>query len=234
MNQTEKLYNDYWTDKCGASQKHAYYDRLYSHIKSRIKVDSSDKVLDVAGGNGALLQYLGIQKADVLDISDSGLQEASQLGFKPIKGDIQSHFPVPSESYDKVFCFEVLEHLNHPNKTLAEINHVLKPGGVIYVAQPNMPPDDVYHVRRYAFKELIDDLAKSGFVIEWADFVPAYSVRAAILDDIKRNPRWIRKAIQCVNLTLSFLPWRWRYAMAKYLPNRFALLFVIKAMKESL
>jgi len=166
-----------------------------------------------------------------LDISDSGLKQARSYGYVGIKGDVQRRFPLAENTYDAAFCFEVLEHLHYPNKTLAEINNVLKPGGVFYVAQPNMRADGVYHVRRYYLKELLNDLQKSGFNIDWIDYVPAYSVREAILSDIRKNPSFLRKVVQLVNLGLSCLPWKLRYLLAQAIPNRFALIFVLKARK---
>jgi SAM-dependent methyltransferase len=227
----EELYRDYWKGEATQRQHRAYYDRLYKHLAGKIKAPKSWNKLDIAGGSGEVLRYFGIQNADILDISDSGLEQAKTYGYRTVKGDVEKRFPFDENTYDAAFCFEVLEHLRYPNRTLAEINHVLKPGGIFYVAQPNMRPDGVYHVRRYSLQELIDDLQKSGFEILWKDYVPAYSVRDAILSDIRKNPSWIRKGIQCVNLALSLLPRPMRYAMAKLYPNRFALIFMIKAKK---
>ncbi|MEK7211496.1 MAG: class I SAM-dependent methyltransferase, partial [Patescibacteria group bacterium] len=135
------------------------------------------------------------------------------------------------ESYDAALCFEVLEHLARPNKTLAEIHNVLKPGGILYVGQPNMRADGAHHVRRYYLKPLLEDLSKAGFAVEWVDYVPAYSMRDSILDDIRNNPSFIRKIVQCVNLGLSFLPRSIRYRMAAVVPDRFALMLIVKAIK---
>ena len=167
-----------------------------------------------------------------MDISQSGLEEAEKYGFNTIYGDIQERFPIEKEKYDAAFCFEVLEHLHYPNKALAEIHNVLKNRGILYLGQPNMRADGVHHVRRYRLKELLVDLEKTGFAIEWADYVPAYSVRSAILSDIRKNRSWIRKTIQCLNLVLSYLPWHIRYQLARWVPNRFALIFVVKAVKK--
>lgn len=231
MNRSEALYNDYWNNQMETRGKRKYYERLYSHLSHKFIFQDGDKIADIAGGNGHNLMSLGITSADVFDISDSGLAIAQKNGFGVIKADIHRRFPVEEESYDAAICFEVLEHLHFPNKTLSEINNILKPNGILYVAQPNMRPDGVIHVRRYSFRELIDDLEKSGFSIVWSDYVPAYTMRDSILSDIKKNPSWVRKVIQCVNLTLSYLPWRIRYQMAVCIPNRFALMFVVKAIK---
>ncbi|OGW91389.1 MAG: hypothetical protein A3D28_05010 [Omnitrophica bacterium RIFCSPHIGHO2_02_FULL_63_14] len=212
-------------------EKRAYYERLYARIRGRIQVEEGWRILDVAGGNGQLMRYLGIRNADILDCSKSGLEAARKAGFMGIYGDIERRFPMPEESYDAAFLFEVLEHLHRPSKTLAEVHNVLKPGGVLYVGQPNMRADGVHHVRRYYLPALLDDLDKAGFKPEWTDFVPAYTMRDSILSDIRKNPSWVRKAIQSANLALSLLPYPARYAMARAVPNRFALLFIIKAVK---
>ncbi len=229
---TEEYYKNYWVGEAKKRNERAYYQRLYAHIRARIQLDASSRILDVAGGNGHFLQYLGIVHADVLDISESGLVVAKAAGYGAIRGNIEQRFPMPEESYDTALCFEVLEHLRYPSKTLTEINHVLKPGGTLYVGQPNMPADGVHHIRRYYLKPLLDDLKKTGFEIEWVDHVPAYSMRDAILSDIRLNRSVIRKMIQCINLALSLLPWKIRYMMAKLHPNRFSLILVVKATKK--
>ena len=103
----------------------------------------------------------------------------------------------------------------------------------MYLGQPNMRADGVHHVRRYQFQELMQDLDKTGFAVEWVDYVPAYSVRSAILSDIRKNNSGVRKAIQCLNLVLSYLPWRIRYQLSLWMPDRFALIFVVKAVEKS-
>lgn len=233
MNDAEALYRDYWVGESEARERRAYYERLYDRVRPKIALEDGWKVLDVAGGNGQLLRYLGITKADILDLSRSGLEEARRAGFNPVFGDVESRFPVEQDSYDAVLCFEVLEHLRRPTKTLAEIHNVLKTGGVFYVGQPNMRADGVYHVRRYYPRELAVDLEKTGFAIEWTDYVPAYSVRDAILSDIRKNPSPVRKVVQSVNLALSFLPWGVRYRLARLWPDRFALIAVMKAVKAA-
>ena len=85
----EEVYKNYWKGGVGEQQKHAYYDRLYKHLRHRIEVPETWKKLDVAGGNGEFLRYFGIHSADVLDISDSGLEQARSYGYVGIKGDVQ-------------------------------------------------------------------------------------------------------------------------------------------------
>ena len=230
-NAAEALYKEYWVGEAQQRQKRLYYDRLYEKVRARLCVEENWKMLDVAGGNGQFMRYLGVARVDILDISESGLEQARHFGYSTIFGDIQKRFPIAENTYDAAFLFEVLEHLSRPNKTLTEIHNVLKLGGVLYLGQPNMRADGVHHVRRYYLRPFLTDLEKSGFRVEWIDYVPAYTMRDSILSDIQKNPSWVRKAIQCVNLGLSFLPRSWRYILAKAVPDRFALLFIIKAIK---
>ncbi len=228
----KEYYKDYWTGIDAEREKRAYYQRLYDRLADRLRPASGARVLDVAGGNGQFMRYLGVKDADVLDISESGLEIAAKAGFRTHLGNIEGRFPFDPDTFDAAYCFEVLEHLHRPNKTLAEIHTVLKSDGVLYVGQPNMRADGTHHVRRYYLKPLLSDLEKCGFRVEWIDYVPAYSMRDAIISDVRRNPSFVRKAVQCVNLALSLLPRGARHLMARAVPDRFALLFVLKAVKK--
>ncbi len=228
-----EVYKDYWTGQDAERERRDYYERLYRGIRHRIEIKEGWKILDVAGGNGQFLKYLGVKDADILEISASGIEAARQKGYNTILCDVEKRFPIREETYDCAFCFEVLEHLHRPNKTLVEIHNVLKSQGVLYVGQPNMRADGVHHVRRYYLRGLLEDLDKSGFKVEWIDYVPAYSMPEAIVSDIRRNPSFVRKAVQCVNLALSLLPEALRIRMARAIPDRFALIFVVKAVKKN-
>lgn len=45
----------------------------------------------------------------------------------------------PNDSFDVVFLLEVLEHLDYPDKALAEISRVLKPDGYLILGVPREP-----------------------------------------------------------------------------------------------
>lgn len=228
---SKRVYKDYWLGAQENRAKRCYYERLFGKLKDKIKGEIKGKVIDVGGGDGEFLQYLGVSKADIVDVSESGISTAVKSGYGGILADIENRFPIRQASYDTAVCFEVLEHLRRPNKTLAEIHNILGEGGVLMIGQPNMRPDGVYHLRRYYLNDLLDSLDKTGFKVIWIDYVPAYSMRDAICSDIRNNPSLARRAIQCVNFLLSLLPYGLRYRMARLIPNRFALMFVAKAKK---
>jgi len=49
--------------------------------------------------------------------------------------DITS-IPVADASFDRVICTEVLEHVPHPEKVIAELARILKPGGLVAITAP--------------------------------------------------------------------------------------------------
>ncbi len=54
-----------------------------------------------------------------------------------LRVDANEPLPFADESFDLVWCTEVLEHIVNPPVTLAEINRVLKPGGQLLLSTPN-------------------------------------------------------------------------------------------------
>jgi SAM-dependent methyltransferase len=50
--------------------------------------------------------------------------------------------PFPDASFDFVVCAAVLEHVEYPQKAIAELTRVLRPGGEIWI---EVPMDQPYH-----------------------------------------------------------------------------------------
>jgi SAM-dependent methyltransferase len=68
--------------------------------------------------------------------------------------DIHNMHMVQSDSVDFVSCVSVLEHVRNPQKAMAEIRRILRPGGVVYINVPflfpfHADPDDFY---RFSYK----------------------------------------------------------------------------------
>ncbi len=114
--------------------------------------------------------------------------------------DIQKDpFPYPSDSFDGVFFFEVLEHLSvDPMKTMAEINRVTRPGGTLLLSTPNIISyrsiaaaiqgrhphlSSQYlridstdrHNREYMPAEIAELVESSGYKVEWIGTPSVYS-----------------------------------------------------------
>jgi SAM-dependent methyltransferase len=94
--------------------------------------------------------------------------------------------PLPSESQDVVFFESVLEHVDSPSISLAEIYRVLRPGGIVYLETTNRHRvslrgrNDEYNVRFYNW---LPALVKECYVHRHLHFDPSlanFSQRPAV------------------------------------------------------
>lgn len=65
--------------------------------------------------------------------SMSGTMSTIEASFAAGVGEA---LPFANDSFDAVFCYDVFEHLQDPERTLAEIYRVLKPGGLLLTVFP--------------------------------------------------------------------------------------------------
>lgn len=102
------------------------------------------KVLDIGCGDGVFMHYLKrfssksfkqVREMIGIDISETTIHECQ----KYYKGDYQSiikydgkKLPFINSSFDSIFTNCVLEHIPSLEKSLSEMNRVLKPNGKIY------------------------------------------------------------------------------------------------------
>jgi len=78
--------------------------------------------------------------------------------------------PLASNSIDAVICHHSMEHFSSYKRTLDEINRVLKPGGMLWIAVPNgySFDDALYrftdaghgHVNRFRFDRLVEEVER--------------------------------------------------------------------------
>ncbi|MES1188648.1 MAG: class I SAM-dependent methyltransferase [Myxococcales bacterium] len=75
--------------------------------------------------------------------------------------------PVADQEFDTAICTAVLEHLEEPERALAECHRVLKPGGTAIYAVPfiwhvHEEPRDFFRFSRYGMQHLFE---KTGFEV---------------------------------------------------------------------
>jgi 2-polyprenyl-3-methyl-5-hydroxy-6-metoxy-1,4-benzoquinol methylase len=64
---------------------------------------------------------------------------AKEKGIKACQLDIdEEKFPFEDESFDIIYCGEIIEHLFNPDRLLEEIRRTLKPGGRCIITTPNL------------------------------------------------------------------------------------------------
>ncbi len=191
----------------------ATYDFARSHVDGRC-------VLDYGCGSGYGTHHVAPSCKSIVgvDIAEEAIQYAQanyrdpNLSYRPIEPADKAPLPFESESFDTVLSFQVIEHIRDPRPYLAEIERVLKPGGIFICATPDrstrllpgQKPWNMWHVLEYDAAGLIGALAASFPNSK----VLRMGGRAEVLNiEIRRA----RKAMwMTLPLTLPFTPERLR------------------------
>jgi len=103
---------------------------------SKLKLDSIES-LDIGCGGGILAEELArcCDKVDAIDISEASLETARKHALEEgLSINYQQAFaenlPFPDNSFNLITCCDVLEHVDDLDQVIAEVNRVLRPGGV--------------------------------------------------------------------------------------------------------
>lgn len=121
------------------------------------------RLLDVGAGQAP---WKGMLAADVDYVDVEG---ADAFGMRRAPGIVYydgSILPFPENSFDVLLCVEVLEHVPDPDRFLADLYRVLKPGGRLILTIPwsarlHHLPHDYYRFTRFGLAARLND---AGFV----------------------------------------------------------------------
>jgi len=184
MNKAYQEYYRMWDDmaeKLWANPSRIDYDADYWYNKNRngivreMIVDrwTGLKVLACGTGVGSaqwsdneVLNDLGAEVTKTNLVSGEGIQVACDVCYLPFK----------DESFDAVFCREVIEHVIDDASLMWEVSRVLKPRGWLMITTPNgfnCMPDGKNHLRAYSPENLIGMVKHYRFeIIEKRGNVP--------------------------------------------------------------
>lgn len=107
-------------------------------------------VLDIGCGLGTIIPFLGGQQQYVgIEISQEFVAYLSprfpQQRFYNCNVD-EEPLELGDERFDTVLLVAVIEHLAHPEKVLAEIRKVLRPGGSLIITTPTLWGQRIHHL----------------------------------------------------------------------------------------
>lgn len=152
----------------------AYQQGRYDWILRVAGDIKGKKILDLGSGDGSFTYLIAKAGADVVGIDNEelGLKYAREnlesvdkdkkLQYKFIAGSAYE-LPFEKDNLDFIFCCDVIEHLNEPDRMLTEVSRVLKKGGKFILTTPyklTEIPQDKNHVREYYPSELEQLLSK--------------------------------------------------------------------------
>ncbi|MFE6647835.1 class I SAM-dependent methyltransferase [Nocardioides sp. NPDC057772] len=84
--------------------------------------------------------------------------------------------PVDDGRFDRVICNQVLEHVPEPEKAIAELHRVLKPGGRIFLSAPlffaeHQKPYDFFRYTQFSLRKMFEE---AGFEIARMNWLEGY------------------------------------------------------------
>lgn len=133
------------------------------------KIGRAQKVLEFGAGAGwlaSLVHRMG-NELTLLEVSPKALEMAQETFRRDARNRVHAvgphfhlydgfHFPYGAESFDRILCFDALHHVPNPARILAEMQRVLRPGGVAGFVESG---------RRHAeLPAIVDCVARTGIL----------------------------------------------------------------------
>jgi len=119
-----------------------FYSSLDRFAETVLRLNGSQRVLDVGSGTGILcgiLALLGheVYALDFFDRSGHHIYKLHSIRFSVCNIEADP-IPYSDDFFDAVVCCQTLEHLNHAHLTsVLEMKRVLKSGGILEIDVPN-------------------------------------------------------------------------------------------------
>lgn len=135
---------------------------LYDRTLSIMNLQPEESILEIGFGNGKLFEKLFTLSPSLhvagLDFSKENIaaaakhnQEYIAAGRLVIEKGNSNQMPFADNSFDKVFCINVVYFWDEPSPHLQEVKRVLKPGGRFYVTIRTRESLDMMPFTRYGF-----------------------------------------------------------------------------------
>ncbi len=121
-----------------------YHGRRFKEI-CKLSPRTEGEILDVGCDGGTLLravaESVGASRVVGVDLSDAGVAYSLSQSpeFDLVVGDGEA-LPFADSAFDAIFCSEVLEHVERPEKLLSEIRRCLRDDGYGVLAVPQETP----------------------------------------------------------------------------------------------
>lgn len=142
------------------SDNYVYQRSLLAYLEAAKLI--SGKVLEIGTGSGYGVEIIAPHTDEFVTIDKFETDIIHSEAFKNnnvrfIQMNIPPLADIPSDTFDFVITFQVIEHIPKDNEFLKEISRVLKKGGKLIVTTPNKKMSitrNPWHVREYTVEEL--------------------------------------------------------------------------------
>jgi 2-polyprenyl-3-methyl-5-hydroxy-6-metoxy-1,4-benzoquinol methylase len=218
----EKYFEEEWYD--ANAEDHFWFQWRFEVLERLVRNNNIDlskqiRALDIGCGPGTLITQLEKNyqlTVDGADLNCSALERVSSLRGDTFFYDIKERNIDMRESYDVIFLFDVLEHIEDEKEFLeAAVDH-LKPDGLLFINVPainmlySIYDKAVGHLRRYDLT-MLEELTKGVSVRAinseywgWIN-IPLLLIRKILLSFEHDSKKIVRKGIVPSNKFIDFI-----------------------------
>jgi ubiquinone/menaquinone biosynthesis C-methylase UbiE len=148
-----------------------------------------DSLLDIGSGRGVFLwplldtfPHLRVHCIDVREDRVADIQAVAAGGVERLSAAVEdvSKLSIPDGSFAGATILEVLEHLEHPERAVAEAVRVARE--FVAVSVPSKPDDNPEHIRLFDGESLTNLFLQAGVRRVSVDHVLNHIVALAVLD----------------------------------------------------
>ena len=172
---------------------------IYKFTLLKKHLQPNSRVLDIGCGTGSFLSFIKKKGFDVFGVESN--IKARKICLERNIGVQSTESELAPASFDTISLWHVLEHLPHPESSLATYRALLKPSGLLVVAVPNFESHDSIHYQQdwaaldvprhlwhFTSKGLIKMAYESGFdLLKKRALVQTYFISVIYLKNTERN-----------------------------------------------
>lgn len=162
------------------------------------------KVLDIGSAWGEFLIHFGSGSKGI-EVLPEAVKFSRAIGLNIDEYNFEDEWREENESFDAVWCSNVLEHVVAPHLLLRRFHDALKPGGLIFIRVPTIPSNWFYlklnrlllgflgyealqHVNAFTRKTIEFTIERAGFkIIESNVFFPQNQIINKILNPLLKD-----------------------------------------------
>lgn len=157
------------------------------------------RVLDVGCGEMPFRSFLSggvhYQGLDVAEAVSFGMRTHPDIAlFDGVR------IPFPDNSWDGILCTEVLEHAVEPQRLIAEMLRVLRPGGMLlltvpFAARVHHAPHDYRRFTRYCLHAMLADFASIEVVCRGNDYAVIANKLIVLIARLLTGGSWMTRLV---------------------------------------
>lgn len=116
----------------------ALFDNMAFKLLKRSDPRKNINVLDIGCGLGEFMHLCTKEKLDVvgIEITESIVDQMNNIGFEVYLKSL-SEYSKSGQRFDWVSCLNLIEHVNNPMETIAQLVKLVKPNGRLVIQTPN-------------------------------------------------------------------------------------------------